>query len=311
MRAALIALLAALSLLSHSLRACAGTIYVSTGGLNTILEINSNGSHSTFATASSGLNYPVGLAFDNNGNLFVANSGGGNGNSTIEEFSPNGVGTTFASAGLSYPVALAFGGAGNLFVANDGNNTIEEYSSNATGTIFATATSGLEYPAGVAFDSSGNLYVPNYDNTILKFGTNGDVSVFATNGLDNPAGLAWSGGSLYVANFGNNTIEKFNALGQGSIFSSTNLLSLPDGLAVDSSGNLFVANHGNNEVLEFDSNGVGTVFASGLDNAVGIAIEEIPEPSGILLVSLALPILFLSRLAASLRRDARSRHRHP
>ena len=48
--------------------------------------------------ASTGLNGPVGLAFDASGNLFVANSG----DNTIEKFAPNGVGTVFASHGIEW-----------------------------------------------------------------------------------------------------------------------------------------------------------------------------------------------------------------
>ena len=81
-------------------------------------------------------------------------------------------------------------------------------------------------------------------------------------------------------------------MGQGSTFASTNLLSLPEGLAFDSSDNLFVANHGDGDVLEFGTNGIGTVYASGLGNAVGIAIE-VPEPSSLLLLSLGFSLLAL------------------
>ncbi len=157
----------------------------------------------------------------------------------------------------------------------------------------------MDYPFGLAFDNSGNLYVGNYNNTILRFGTNGSMSVFATNGLDNPGGLAWFGGNLYVANAVNNTIEKFNALGQGSVFTSTNLISFPEELAFDSSGNLYVACNsatpGDRRILKFNQDGVGSVFASGLAGAVGIAIEEIPEPSALLLLGLGLSALALSR----------------
>jgi hypothetical protein len=47
------------------------------------------------------------------------------------------------------------------------------------------------------------------------------------------------------------------------------------------------AEHRGGDILEFGTNGVGTVFASGLGNAVGIAIE-IPEPSSMLLTALAI-----------------------
>ncbi len=77
----------------------------------------------TFVPTSAGLFGPNGLAFDGNGNLYVANEG----NNTLSEVSPSGTVTTFvaASAGLSGPTGLAFDSNGNLYVANGGSNTRE------------------------------------------------------------------------------------------------------------------------------------------------------------------------------------------
>ncbi len=99
---------------------------------------------------------------------------------------------------------------------------------------------GLDDPIGLAFDSSGNLYVANNaNNTIEKFDSNGNGTVFASSGLDNPAGLAFdSGGNLYVANFNANDIEKFDASGQGSVFALSTDAFEPTGLAFSSSGDL-------------------------------------------------------------------------
>jgi len=263
----------------------ADTVYVSTFNFNTVLEFDSGGNQSTFASAGSGLNYPAGLAFDAGGNLYVGNTGGGlQGNDTIERFDSLGNGSVFTSTGLSYPAGLAFDSSANLYVANEGNTTIEKFDSNRAGTVFATAASGLDLPEGLAFDSSGDLYVANYNNTILKFNTGGGVSVFASSGLSNPQGLAFYGGDLYVANAGNNTIEEFNSSGQGSTFTSTNLLRFPVGLAIDSSGDLYVASEGNASIVEFSPSGVGSVFASGFGNAAYLAIDDIPEPSTFLLL---------------------------
>ena len=78
-----------------------GNIYESTPG----------GVKGTFA---SGLGMPAGLAFDNKGDLFVANSGTGNMYGNIYEYTPSGVKSTIAS-GL-VPTGLAFNSAGDLFV---------------------------------------------------------------------------------------------------------------------------------------------------------------------------------------------------
>jgi len=101
----------------------------------------------TFASA---LNCPWGMAFDNNGNLFVANSG------------TNG----------------------------DLSNTILKFSTNGTRAVFATVTNGLSAPRGLAFDSGGSLYVANsLTGTVLKFAPDGTSAVFAS-GLNSPTSIA-------------------------------------------------------------------------------------------------------------------------
>lgn len=95
--------------------------YVSNGSGDTILEITSDGTSSTFI---SGFDEPNGLAADASGNLYVA-SGDGN---LITKIPPSGsvaAGSTFAT-GMSDPVGLAFDQSGNLYVANFGNDTISK-----------------------------------------------------------------------------------------------------------------------------------------------------------------------------------------
>lgn len=146
------------------------------------------------------------------------------GNSTINVFTPAGVGSVFASTGLNGPTGIAFDGAGNLYVANWNSGTIEKFDSSGNASLFA---SGLSNPSGLAVDSAGNLYAANYGGTTVeKFSPSGVGSLFAS-GLDNPSGLAFdSAGNLYVANYSNNTIDKFTPAGVGSVF-ATNGLNIP------------------------------------------------------------------------------------
>jgi len=118
---------------------------------NTIQRFTYGPSNFTsLGTFASGLNGPWGMAFDNYGNLYVANS------------ATNG----------------------------DLSNTILKISTNATRSVFATATNGLSGPRGLAFDSAGSLYVANsLTGTILKFAPDGTSAIFAS-GLNSPTSIA-------------------------------------------------------------------------------------------------------------------------
>jgi hypothetical protein len=156
---------------------------------NNIIEITPGGVKSTFA---SGLNDPVGLAFNSAGNLFVSNfippPLGGSG--SIYEYTPGGVRSTFAS-GLYEPLGLAFNSAGDLFVANSaipGGSSIYEYTPGGVQSTFATR---LGMPAGLAFNSAGDLFeVDMYGGIIYEFTPGGAKSTFAS-GLTGPTFLVF------------------------------------------------------------------------------------------------------------------------
>jgi sugar lactone lactonase YvrE len=168
---------------------------------------------------------------------------------SIDEFTPNGVQSTFAS-GLNNPLGLTFDKAGNLFVADTGTSTgtgaVYKFTPAGVRTTFA---SGLNFPRALAFDSQGNLFVTAEDVTIYKFTPSGARTTFAT--VQSGAyGLAFDrAGNLFVAggfSFFNKdhagTVYKFTPTGVRTTFASG--LNSPLALAFDSQGNLFVADQG-------------------------------------------------------------------
>lgn len=190
-----------------------GKLFVSTNN-NTIEEFSPAGVDlGPFATT--GVNFPMALAFDRAGNLYAANFAG----STVEKFTPAGAGTVFAN--VIRPTGLAFDASGNLYVSNFGN-TIERFS--PAGTRLGTfANSGLNNPEGLAFDSLGNLYAANNgSDTIEKFSSNGADLGFVAQNLNGPVGIAFdSSGSLYVVNARAATIQKIMEDGSLSFFANT------------------------------------------------------------------------------------------
>jgi subtilisin-like proprotein convertase family protein/sugar lactone lactonase YvrE len=227
-------------------------------------DLNGNGS-----IYNNTLIFPYSVAFDNNGNLYVADDS----DNTIYKFTPpgaNGVVFATAASGLYQPQGLACDSSGNLYVANEGNGTIYKFTPGGVGTFFANAGSGnISSPDALAFDGSGNLYVANYDDdsvndgsgygTIEEFKNANPNSAFYfatfTNGLENPVGLTFdnTGTNLYVANdnaFGivGNTILEFSPPSTNVTVIAT--LNQPTALAFDNNGNLYVTDIGTQAIYK-------------------------------------------------------------
>jgi sugar lactone lactonase YvrE len=240
-------------------------------------------------TFASGLSRPRGLAFDSEGNLFVATSPYDPNTcqtnvGEIVKITPGGVQSLFATvdpACDSFLEGLAVDGAGNIFVvANLGafvSSVIYEFTPDGVQSTFASPPSIQSF--GLAFDSAGNLYtVVNFEtepSQIWKYLPDGTPSVFAT-----ASSLSYGFADLAFDRFGNlfvstesngqepDTIRKFTPDGMESMFATG--LSYPRGLAFDNSGNLFVAEiftnagTGPGDILKFTPTGTMTVFASGI-----------------------------------------------
>ncbi|HEY2799795.1 MAG TPA: NHL repeat-containing protein [Chthoniobacterales bacterium] len=190
-----------------------GNLFVSTNS-NTIEKFSPTGADLGIF-ASVGVNNAMGLAFDRAGNLYVANFAG----STVEKFTPGGVGTIFAF--VTRPTGLVFDATGNLYVSSFGN-TIERFAPNGTSLGFF-AQSGLNNPEGLAFDSLGNLYAANNGSgAVEKFSPSGADLGPVLVGLNGPVGLAFdSKGNLYVVNSHSATITKIDPNRNVSTFATT------------------------------------------------------------------------------------------
>jgi len=138
---------------------------------------------------SSAMSYPVGMAVDSAGNLFIAS-----GSNVILKVTPDGTLSIVAgngsfgaptpgpatSSALQGPNDVAVDSAGNLFIADTGSNMIEKVTPEGTLSIVAgTGTDGaptlgpatnskLNLPYGVAVDSSGNLFISDAMNGLVE-----------------------------------------------------------------------------------------------------------------------------------------------
>ena len=211
-----------------------------------------------------------GIAVDNNGNIYVADS------NRIRKIDTTGYVSTLAgnivggyadgqgtSAQFNYLCGIAVDSSGNVYVADLINLRIRKI--DTTGYVTTIAGSGTEgfadgqgtsaqfgSPRGVAVDNLGNIYVAD-SNRIRKIDTTGYVSTLAGNIVGGDAD-----GQGTSAQFGSHC-----------------------GVAVDSSGNVYVTDLFNYRIRKIDSAGYVSTFAGGriqgdANGPASVAQFEIP-----------------------------------
>jgi trimeric autotransporter adhesin len=216
------------------------------------------------------LNWPVAVALDSSGDLFIADLN----NDVIREVTAGiintvagntltgyeGDGLTAEIARLNYPVNVKTDKKGNFYIADQFNHVIRKVvdTSNIISTIAGNgfeagtglggysgdggqATNAEFYsPAGIALDKTGNLYISDIGNSVVRrVDTSGIITTIAGNGS----------GSGYSGDGGLATNAK---------------LSQPEGITVDNTGNLFIADQYNNVVRKVSTAGIiSTVAGNG------------------------------------------------
>jgi uncharacterized protein (TIGR03437 family) len=193
-----------------------GNIYIADETDNRIRKVDTKGIITTYAgtgvpgysgdrgpAAAAELNYPVGLALDSKGNMYVADQGNAvirriSADGTINTVAGNGNPVAAGDNGLAIsaqidPTAVAIDSQGNLYIADGLNYRIRKVDANGIITTIAgiglPAYSGDNGPAlnasmdlvtDLAVDAAGNLYLTDYYNAALrKIDTTGMITTIA------------------------------------------------------------------------------------------------------------------------------------
>ncbi|MFT4082087.1 MAG: SMP-30/gluconolactonase/LRE family protein [Nocardioides sp.] len=279
-----------------------GTVYASNTGDN-VLAAMENGSSSVIAGSLSGygdtgdggpavdatLYQPNGTAVDDDGNLYIADTG----DNVVREITTDGVIHRIAGTGKA--------GAGEL-----------------TGTSVATDTA-LNGPQAVAVDDDGNVYIADTNNNrVVEVGADGTITAVAGTGkagydgdgdvatageLNSPSGLALDArGNLYIADAANNLIRRVDAStaqlttvagdydldqsndglggysGDGGPATSAQLND-PQGVALDGAGDLFIADTFNHAIRQVTSDGTISTIVNSSATAGGESSGTAPTES--------------------------------
>jgi len=264
-----------------------GNVFISDAGHGVVRKLNmvdgiittvvgngswGHGGDSGSATAAS-LRENLGLAFDNKGNLYIADAG----NHVVRKVDTAGIITTVAgddtagysgdgaaatAAKLDSPIAVTVDSSGALYITDFYNNVIRRVDTGIISTYagdnaLPPGNSGnggpapaaqLNFPQGIATDNYGNLYISDAGNNIIRrVDANGIITTVVGNGT---AGFGGDLGYVDGANL-------FN----------------PYGIAVDYKGHIFIADANNERVREtyYLSEGVKNV-------AQNAAIDVHPNP---------------------------------
>jgi sugar lactone lactonase YvrE len=228
----------------------AGVLFVANGTPGAIYEFSTNGVQSTF---NSTLGSADGLAFDNAGDLFVADS-----DNTIYEFT-NNAGTLSTNpvgfvSGLGYPWGLAFNSAGDLFAGDNRDGDIYEIATNGAQSLFVNGSAsfsvGLAFAPSIAPIPTLTNIVVSPVNPVIPTGSN--VQFTATGYFNNgsnqtmSSNLTWNSSSPAVATVNTNGLATGLAAGttaikaiSGSVSNSTLLTVVaPPSISVQPTNNM-------------------------------------------------------------------------
>lgn len=228
--------------------------------------------------------YPLGVAVDGSGNIYIADSL----NDRILKESLSGgsyTQSTISTSSLYTPFDVALDASGNIYIADTNNYRVLKETPSAGGyseSIVADLSSSQIQPFGIAVDSNGNVYFSyilgtvyvetlsagSYTQSTIQTGSS-EIGYVAVDGS----------GNIYVADFANKQmlVETPSTGGYTQSTLPTSGLGAPWGVVVDGSGDVYISDLTNNTVLkETLSAGSYTqsfISTSPLDAPYGIAVD--------------------------------------
>jgi hypothetical protein len=227
-----------------------------------------------------GIYFPVAVASDTNGNVWIANQGDSSASMLTNNGSQISSSGPFGGGSLSGPSAVAVDANHTAWFADQTASSGSVTSISSDGSQVNLYVSGGSAPSGIATDgistggSKGHVWVANHDSdnldvpgsvSELMLNSDSTVTVISTGytggGIDHPDGIAVDGaGNVWLVNYEGNTMTELQGanganpghpLSPSSGYGADAKLQVPYGIAIDSSGNIWVSNYGASTITQF------------------------------------------------------------
>ena len=199
-----------------------GAFYVSQPSGNRVWRITD----SSTEVFLDGLEFPLGSAWDTDGNFYVSSS------LRVVRRTPDGQAATFAT-GFSLASGLAFAADGTLYV---GDYNLDQVSTVTPGGIRTTFSIGgsLDGPAGVVIDSQGQVYAGNFDDgNIIRFGNDGGQTIIARPDAQTGYIAIDDNDLIYATGFASNLVFTVTLDGEVTPLAGSGSIGSNDGAASD------------------------------------------------------------------------------
>jgi len=196
-----------------------GNLFVGNGGNDTIAYIKKGTTIQQNITPN-GTWFPLGMASDGSGNIYVANYNSG----VITKISPDSFNSINILSGQYACAGIAINSQGDLFIANFNYSTIQVLQNGST-SLSSLNSAGIKNPIQMAFDSHDNLFIANAGSPSIYQIQKGQSSAspFLTFGSTGIAGIAIDKNNNIFFSQDNNIYEIVNEIDSPVIYASSSI----------------------------------------------------------------------------------------
>ena len=233
-------------------------------GIGSVTELSSSGAALSGPSGyiNGGMNYPLSVAIDPNGTVWVVDYGNSHLTLLNSTGTPVSGSTGYTTPLFAFPVAVAVDANHFGWIVNESSNSVTKVAPD--GSSF-TNYSCCDLASGIAVDQGDNIWVADYfgDSVSLLANSGAVIASNYTAGgsIDHPQGIAVDGaGTVWVANYRAPYLSELSgstAKVPGASLSATAGIGADAGLleayalALDASGNIWVSNLGTNLLTKF------------------------------------------------------------